>query len=210
MTEPDFPPDLVPGPRIGEGRRSVVYRAVYRGETVAAKIYRPEFIEKYRERYRVNIAEFELGRNRAVRDLQGLRPFVARPVGIVGLDGGRGLAFLQEFIDGIPLVELGLREHGLPRSVLDAGQLIVSRAERAGLHDLDLYYRNVLVRECKGEWLPVLHDFNLMPQHLFPPNPFLWLAYRSGIRRKSHRDRRCIRQWHAFSEDCRTGKRTPA
>ena len=206
MTEPEFPPDLVPGPRIGEGRRSVVYRAEYRGETVAAKVYRPEFIEKYRERYRVNIAEFERDRNRAVWGLPGLRPFAARPVGIVGLDSGHSLVFLQELIDGIPLVELGLRERGLPRSVLDAGELIVSRAERAGLHDLDLYYRNVLVRERNGEWLPVLHDFNLMPQYRFPPNPFLWLASRSGIRKKSHRDYRCIRQWHEFSEHCREGR----
>jgi hypothetical protein len=41
-----------------------------------------------------------------------------------------------------------------------------------------------------------------MPQHLHPPNPFLAIAYRTGLRAKSHRDRRCIAQWRSFSAEC--------
>lgn len=202
MTDPALPADLQLGQRLGEGRRSVVYRAHYRDEVVALKVYRPTFISKYREKYGVNIAEFEFSRNRAVRDIQGLRPYTAAPIAIIGLDGNCDLAFIQELVDGIPLVELGRLNKGLPASVLDAGDRIVALAETADLHDLDLYYRNILVRENQGRWLPVLHDFNLMPQHLFPPNPFLALAYRTGIRRKSHRDYRCITQWRQFSASC--------
>jgi RIO-like serine/threonine protein kinase len=202
LTEPALPPDLEPGRRVGEGRRSVVYRARYRGQTVAAKVYRPEFIRKYREKYGVDIARFEMQRNRAVRDVEGLRVFTARPVAVVGGDGRYDLAFLQSYVEGIPLVQLGREQGGLPPALLEAGRAIVSRAEAAGLHDLDLYYRNILVHEQGGEWLPVLHDFNLMPQHLFPPNPFLALAYKTGIRRKSHRDYRCLAQWQRFSEAC--------
>lgn len=202
MTEPALPPDLELDRRVGEGRRSVVYRARYRGEIIAAKVYRPEFIRKYRQKYRVDIARFEMRRNRAVRDVPGLRVYTARPLAVIGGDGVHDLAFLQSFVDGIPLVQLGRELGALPDSVLDAGRTIVSRAEAAGLHDLDLYYRNILVRQYEGEWIPALHDFNLMPQYLFPPNPFLSLAYRTGIRKNSHRDYRCIAQWARFSNAC--------
>ena len=204
MTEPVFPPGLTPGQRIGEGRRSVVYRAGYRGETIAVKVYRQAFIDKYLARYGINIAEFEMARNQAVRSAPGLEEFTARPIGVIGLDGQCSLAFLQEFIDGISLVDLGLKNGGLPDSVLAAGDHIVQRAEAAGLHDLDLYYRNILLVEKHGEWRPVLHDFNLVPQHEFPPNPLLALAYRTGLRKKSHRDYRCIHQWRDFSDSCAT------
>lgn len=202
MTEPALPPDLELERRVGEGRRSVVYRARYQGETIAAKVYRPEFIHKYRQKYGVDIARFEMQRNRAVRDVPGLRVYTARPLAVVGGDARHDLAFLQSFVDGIPLVQLGRELGALPDSLLAAGQTIVARAEAAGLHDLDLYYRNILVRQFDGDWIPALHDFNLMPQHLFPPNPFLAFAYRTGIRKKSHRDYRCIAQWVDFSDAC--------
>lgn len=202
MTEPVLPADLTLDQRLGEGRRSVVYRANYHDKVVALKVYRPEFIRKYREKYGVNIAEFEFSRNQAVRNVRGLQPYTAEPLAVVGLDGSCDLAFVQELVNGMPLVDLGRLNKGLPSSVLEAGDRIVALAETAGLHDLDLYYRNILVREHEGTWLPVLHDFNLMPQHTFPPNPFLAIAYRAGIRRKSHRDYRCIRQWRQFSESC--------
>lgn len=205
MTDVSLPPGITLGERAGEGRRSVVYRGQFNGRAVAVKIYRPEFIEKYRQRYGVCIAAFEWQRNRAVFDTPGLRPYAAEPLTVID-DARHGLAFVQEFIDGESLVELGRRQGELPDSVLRAGDEILREADRAGLHDLDLYYRNILVRERDGKWLPVLHDFNLMPQYRYPPNPFLWLAYRSGIRKKSHRDRRCIAQWHAYSRQCRSSR----
>lgn len=202
MTDLSLPPGITLGERAGEGRRSVVYRGQFQDKTVAVKVYRPEFVKKYLSRYGVNIATFEMERNRAVFETPGLRPYAAAPVTVVG-GGQHALAFVQEFIEGLSLVELGRRDGGLPDSVLRAGADILRQADRAGLYDLDLYYRNILVRERDGQWLPVLHDFNLMPQYRFPPNPFLWLAYRTGLRHKSHRDRRCIAQWHAFSRECR-------
>lgn len=205
MTEPALPAEVALDGLAGEGRRSVVYRGRFGGQVVAVKVYRPAFVQKYRDRYDVDIAAFEMERNRAVRRAPGLRRFAARPLAVVGGSGGYDLAFVQEFIDGISLVELGRREKGLPASVLDAGHAILAGAEAAGLFDLDLYYRNILVRRLEGAWIPALHDFNLLPQHMFPPNPFLALAYRLGLRKKSHRDRRCIAQWERFSEACREG-----
>lgn len=180
----------------------MVWAATYRGQAAVLKLYRDAFVCKYRERFGVDIARFEFSRNEAFRAVPGLARYAARPLALTGQDGAGPAGFVQERIDGVPLVELGRREGGLPRSVLEAGDRIVARAEAAGLHDLDLYYENVLLRRCDGEWLPALHDFNLLPQYLYPPNPFLAFAYRSGLRRKSHRDYRCIRQWRAFSAAC--------
>lgn len=206
MTEPKLPAEVTLDGPAGEGRRSVVYRGRFGGRLVAVKVYRKAFIEKYRDRHGIDIARFEMERNRAVRRAPGLRRFTAEPLAILGGDDGHDLAFVQEFIEGIPLVELGQRERGLPESVLEAGRTILAGAEAAGLFDLDLYYRNILLRRDDDSWIPVLHDFNLLPQHLFPPNPFLALAYLLGLRKKSHRDRRCIAQWKRFSQACREGR----
>ena len=47
-----------------------------------------------------------------------------------------------------------------------------------------------------------IHDFNLMPQHRYPPNPILALAFKTGLRKNSHRDYRCLQQWRSYSEQC--------
>lgn len=190
----------------GEGRRSVTYRANHRGEIIALKVYRQAFIDKYRQRFKLNIAQFEFDRNQAFYAVEGLRPYAAQPIGVLGIEDQYSLCFLQEFIEGPTLVELAQQHHGLPQSVLDAGLIICRTAETSGLHDLDIFYKNVMMRKQEGVWLPVLHDFNLLPQHLYPRNPFLALAYLTGLRRKSHRDWRCLRGWHEFSERCSNGE----
>ncbi|MDX1460701.1 MAG: hypothetical protein R3348_06545 [Xanthomonadales bacterium] len=201
-----LPPQLEPVSVAGEGRRSITFKARYRSETVAMKAYRPEFIESYRRRYDVNIGVFEMSRNRAFRKVSELQPFAAKPLAVLGQDGRCSLLFLQEFVTGIPLTELGRQENGLPESVLEAGETIVRMAELNGLHDLDLFYKNILCRQVRGVWQPVLHDFNLMPQHEYPPNPVLKLAFKTGARKPSHRDYRCIAQWRSFSEECASGQ----
>jgi hypothetical protein len=203
MNDLKLPENLAPLSLAGEGRRSVTFKAKYHDEVVALKVYRKEFIQKYQQRYGLNIAEFEFTRNQAFFAVDGLRPYAARPIKVLGLDDGYSLCFLQEFIDGPSLVELAQKNHGLPQSVLDAGHLICEKAEAAGLHDLDLFYKNVLVREQNGAWLPVIHDFNLVPQYQYPPNPFLALAYLTGLRRKSHRDWRCLKGWQDWSDLCK-------
>ena len=203
MKDLKLPGRLVPVSLAGEGRRSVTYKAKYNGEVVALKVYRKEFIHKYQQRYGLNIAQFEFTRNQAFYAVEELRPFAARPIEVLGLDDGYSLCFLQEFIDGPSLVELAQTNHGLPQTVLDAGRLICEKAEAAGLHDLDIFYKNVLVREQNGTWLPVIHDFNLVPQYQYPPNPFHALAYFTGLRKKSHRDWRCLKGWQDWSDQCR-------
>ncbi len=205
MNDLKLPEYLLPTDLAGEGRRSVTFRARYHGGVVALKIYRTEFIHKYQQRYGLNIAQFEYTRNRAFHAIESLRPFAARPIRVLGVDDDYSLCFLQEFIDGPTLVELAQKNHGLPQSVLDAGRLICETAEASGLHDLDLFYKNILLRKQDDTWLPVIHDFNLVPQYQYPPNPFLALAYLTGLRRKSHRDWRCLKGWQDWSNYCQDG-----
>ncbi|NND45891.1 MAG: hypothetical protein HKN58_11255 [Xanthomonadales bacterium] len=197
-----LPPDLEPISVAGKGRRSITFKASYRGDTVAMKAYRPEFIKTYRDKYDVNIGVFEMSRNRAFRKVPELLPYAAKPLAVIGHDGRYSLLFLQEFIDGIPLTTLAEQNKGLPDSVLESGETIVRAAEMNDLHDLDLFYKNIMVRKVRGAWQPVIHDFNQMPQHLFPPNPVLKLAFKSGARKFSHRDYRCLQEWRDYSEQC--------
>ena len=205
MSDLKLPENLVPMGLAGEGRRSVTFRARYHGELVALKVYRNEFIHKYQQRYGLNIAQFEMTRHQAFYAIEALRPYAARPIKVMGVHDEYSLCFLQEFINGPALVELAAKNHGLPQSVLDAGHLICETAEASGLHDLDLFYKNILLRKQADTWLPVIHDFNLVPQYQYPPNPFLALAYLTGLRRKSHRDWRCLKGWQDWSDFCQKG-----
>jgi hypothetical protein len=194
------PPAVELGPLAGRGKRSITFRATWRGEHVALKVYRRKFIDKYRRRYALNIARYEYERNVAFHALETLRPYAARPFGVFDDEAASSLCFLQEFVNGISLKELAAREGGVPPETLDAGRRIVAAASAAGLYDLDISTRNIMVRNTEAGWMPVVYDFNLVPQYLYPPNPFVALAYWSGLRRKSHRDHRAIRNWARLSK----------
>lgn len=190
----DLPEGLTVLRALGEGRRSRVYLADDGGAEVVVKIYRNAFIAKYRDRYGVDIGEFEIQRNRALYEVPALRRYVARPLRLVAWpDGSRAL--VQENVGGTPLLDLVRELGGLPGDVLNAGHFIVGEAAKLGIHDLDLSPPNIRVLRDEAGWYPKLHDFNLMPQHLFPPNPFMALGIRLGLRSKNHRDYRCLAEW---------------
>ena len=197
-----LPPELEPLEVAGSGRRSITFRANYRGEVLAMKVYRPDVINSYRKKHDLNIGVFEMSRNRALRKIPELLPYVAKPIAVMGHDGSHSLLFLQEFIDGVTLKELAEKNKGLPESVLEAGETIVFEAELHDIHDLDLGYDQILVRKNKGVWLPVLSDFNEIPKSEKPSNPFSSLALKTGLRKKNHGDRKNLQQWRAYSAQC--------
>lgn len=180
---------------LGEGRRSRVYLAEYLGESVVLKVYRPEFVAKYRARHRVHIGEFEFQRNRLLYESETLRRYIARPILLLQGDGDHEQALIQEYVPGTRLLDLIRQARGLPATVLDAGHFIVREAGRLSIYDLDISPGNILVLEDEQGWYPKLHDFNLLPQHLFPANPFMALGFHLGLRNKNHRDYRCLAQW---------------
>ena len=181
----------------GKGSRSIIFRATYRGEIVALKIYRPEVVDKYRKKFDLNIAVYEMSQNRKFRKVPELLPFSAKPIMVLGHDGKQTLCFIQEFIEGRPLVELAKELGGVPQSVLEAGEVIARAGDQAGMNNLDLDYRNVIVRESAGRWLPVIHDFNA-PSAESPSNKAFLGLFKKGTQSGYE----LVRDWVRFSDDC--------
>lgn len=201
MSELALPNDVSIIEPLGSGRRSQVYLAEYLGKKVALKVYRQAYIDKYRSQYKVNIGEFEFSRNRLAYQTPGLKQYVAKPYDLLTPEQGYELAYIQEYIDGVWLEDLIKQYRGLPDGVMQAGYNIVKYAAQAGLYDLDIPPGNIrLVREQGQVWVPKLYDFNLMPQHLCPPNPFMALGYKLGLRSKNHRDFRSLKYWEYLAK----------
>lgn len=192
-----LPADVEIGEYLGTGGRAHVFVANLEGRRVIAKVYRDDAAAKYRQRYGVDIAEFEYQRNRALYAIDEIRLHIAIPYRVYPAGGEFTHCLLQECIDGRTLKDLVIDLGRLPVEVLDAGYRVVRAADAHGIHDLDISSKNVRVVEHDGELVLKLYDFNLMPQHLAPPNPFIGLALKLGLRGKSHRDYRNLKKWEA-------------
>jgi len=181
----------------GKGSCAITFKAQHRGQTVALKVYRPDVVEKYRKKFDLNIAVFEMSQNRKFRKEQELFPYSAKPIMVLGHDGKQSVAFMQEFIDGMLMTELGQVNKGVPSSVLEAGEVIARAADQAGMTELELDYRNIMVRKQAGKWLPVIHDFNHVPSD-HPGNKAFMGLFKKG-RRPNYE---YVREWLAFSRQC--------
>ncbi len=194
------PDELQVGEILGRGARSMGYAGTYKNRKVAIKFYRSKFVDKFRRRYGVDIAQFEYDRNAAFRAVPGLREFTVEPLRVLSEEDGYSPAFVQEFVQGRPLIDV-IRELGyLPERILERGRQIIETANAAGLHDLDMNDSNIMVRQEDDDWRLIVYDFNLMPQYLHAPNPLVTLLYRLGIRQKSRRDYMCLNRWAFLGE----------
>ena len=205
---------LKPLPQLGEGieviayltsgRRTDVYTALYRGRRVVAKVYKSEFVKKYLRRFGCDIAAFEYERNHAFYVSDALRPYCPEPLHYTP-DCDGVCAFVQEYIEGDSLSEFVKKMGHLPKEIIEAGYFIVDEASKIGLHDLDIYPSNVLIVADGQRWKPVVYDFNMMPQHKFPPNPFRAIAFLLGLRKRSQRDYANLRKWRRLAERSAAG-----
>ena len=180
---------------LGSGARADVFRGTLDGQDVVIKAYQRSAAEKYWRRYRVDIAEFEFQRNTALFDIDTLRPHIARPYCVFSQDSDYTHALVQQWVEGERLSALYRRQGFIPDDLIHQGFAIVGAASKADLYDLDINAGNIFVINTDGTAKLMLCDFNMVPQHLYPPNPFLWLAYRLRIRPKSYRDERNLRKW---------------
>jgi serine/threonine protein kinase len=172
-----------------------VYKAILGERDVVVKVYHKEVAEKYLEKYNVDIAKFEFDRNNALYQISKIREYIAKPYRVYPSSSNYVHSIIQEYVSGTILEKL-IKELGyLPKEVFDAGHLIVHHAENHGLHDLDISVGNLKIDKFSGIWKPRLYDFNIMPQYMFPPNPMVGLGYKLGIRKKSFRDYRSLRNW---------------
>ncbi len=187
MPKLELPTEIEIIQELGSGRRSQVYLGKYLDQDVAVRVYRPEYIDKYQSKYKVNIGEFEFSRNKIAFETSTLTRYVAQPHRLLRPQQGYTLALIQEYVEGIWLEDLMHLSKGLPSEVLQAGYFIVEQAAKVGLYDLDIPPGNIRVRQnAEGKWQPKLYDFNLMPQHICPPNPFMSLGFKLGLRSKNH------------------------
>ncbi len=183
------------GSRLGEGGRSIVYESEYEGRPVALKIYKQAAIDRMQRKLRIDIAEFEYRRNREIFEIDGLNRFVAEPLTTLHENGKSAL--VQERLNG-ELYFFYVRRHpNCDRAKLkDHLQRVVDTAHAAGFYDIDFHSLNVMVvDEAGGESVPKLFDFNMIPFHIRPPNPFWAAALKLGLMSPAWRDERRLRDF---------------
>ena len=188
--------DLEVTEKLGEGKRSVVYRARWRGRDVGLKVYKPAAIARHARKHQLPLAEFEYRRNKAFFDARGMSKYVAEPLGFI-VEPGFQMS-LQECLDG-EVYYFAQRDHAefiSPRFMDDLAEL-VTLSHDANLYDIDLHAMNVMVDRRAGT--PKLFDFNQIPFTERPQNPLVALALRLGLLGHGWRDRRKLAQFRNFA-----------
>jgi hypothetical protein len=183
---------------LGEGGKCAVYRAAWQGREVALKVYKPEAVARHARKHGQDLAFYEHERNQAFWSAPGLARYVAEPLGFVAKP--EVSAFLQELLDGELYYFYFTRRNGRVDPQL-YGHLrrMVELYHAAELYDVDLHAMNVMVvEEPGGRPVPKLFDFNLVPFHVRPRNPFVALLLRAGLVGKRARDLRKLRRFHDF------------
>jgi len=183
--------------RLGEGVTCVVCRGEWRDRDVTVKLYKASAVEWHARRHHQELAEFEYRRNMEFYEAPGLARYVARPLAY--LSTGPVSALVQERLDGILYHRYYRDRNGeVPDSLVEHVRRIIELAHEAGLYDVDLHARNVMVVSEYGEPIPKLFDFNYIPFHVRPRNPFVALLLKTGWLGRRSRDFRKLREFHDF------------
>lgn len=167
------------------------------GRRVAVKIYKPTAVLRHARKHAVPLPRYEHERNLAFFRAPGLAPHVAEPLAFIDEPGVSAL--VQERLDGELYYFRFLGRGRLPEPAL-VEQLgrIVRLAHEAGLYDVDLHAMNVMVVEGAEGPVARLFDFNLIPFHVRPPNPWMALMLRTGLMDSRARDLRKLEHFHDF------------
>ena len=183
--------DLQVTEKLGEGKRSMVYRAKWRG----LKVYKPAAMANHARKHKLPLAEFEYRRNKAFFDARGMSKYVAEPLGFI-VEPGFQMS-VQECVEG-EVYYFAQRDHAdfiSPRFMEDLAD-IVSLSHEAQLYDIDLHAMNVMVDRQKGT--PKLFDFNQIPFTERPQNPFVGLALKLGLLGRGSRDLRKLARFQNY------------
>ena len=181
--------------KLGEGKRSLVYRGRWQGRDVGIKVYKPAAMASHARKHKLPLAEFEHLRNKAFFEARGLAKYVAEPLGFV-VEPGFQMS-LQELVDG-EVYYFAQRDHAdfiSPRFMEDLAAL-VTLSHEASLYDIDLHAMNVMVDRSEGT--PKLFDFNQIPFTERPQNPFIGLALKLGLLGRESRDLRKLARFKNF------------
>lgn len=184
------------GEKIGEGKRSVVYRARWRDRDASLKVYKPAEILRHARKHPLPLAEFEHRRNQAFHRAAGMSKYVAEPLGYLVEPDFQ--MTLQEYLDG-EIYYFARRDNAgfiSPRFKEDLADL-VRLSHAAQLYDIDLHAMNVMVDRRTGG--PKLFDFNQIPFHERPQNPLVALALKLGLLGRESRDLRKLAAFDDFA-----------
>ncbi|MEM1412707.1 MAG: hypothetical protein AAGH19_10155 [Pseudomonadota bacterium] len=169
--------------KVGSGRAATVYRARFQGDVVALKAYKPSAADWYRKKLDKNIAVYEMMQNRAFRKHKDLIKFTAKPYRVIGQDGKSSLCYLQEFVDGITIAELGDRYGSIPGYLMRTGEVIAQTCEERSIPGIDEFMRHCRLRQNASTWMPVMFDFKHIPAER-PKEGKKSLLQRIGLDRK--------------------------
>lgn len=187
--------DLEITDKLGEGKRSVVYRARWQGRDIGIKVYKPAAIVNHARKHKLPLAEFEYLRNKAFFDARGLSKYVAEPLGFI-VEPHFQMS-LQELVDG-EVYYFAHRDHAdfiSPKFMADLTE-VVALSHEAKLYDIDLHAMNVMVERHNGT--PKLFDFNHIPFTERAQNPFVGLALKLGLLGRESRDLRKLARFNNF------------
>ncbi len=140
-----------------------------------------------------------MSQNRAFRKVPALLPYTAKPIRVIGQDGRFSLCFLQEFIDGLTVEELGAKLGHLPEGLFQVGRVIAQTCEDEGIQGIDQFMRNTLVRKKAGQWFPVIHDFKHVPAEGSKKKSAPSFLSRLGLGGKGAQETGFIKEWRALS-----------
>ncbi len=184
------------GEKVGEGKRSVVYRARWRDRDASLKVYKPAEILRHARKHPLPLAEFEHRRNQSFYRAPGMSKYVAEPLGYL-VEPDLQMT-LQEYLDG-EIYYFARRDNAgfiSPRFKEDLAEL-VRLSHAAQLYDIDLHAMNVMVDRRTGG--PKLFDFNQIPFHERPQNPLVALALKLGLLGRESRDLRKLASFDDFA-----------
>lgn len=194
-----LPPGIELLEKIGMGRACTVYKAMFQGELVALKAYKPSAADWYRKKLDKNVAVYEMMQNRAFRKHKDLVNYTAKPIRVVGQDGKASLCYLQEYIDGISLEELGERYGELPGYLMRTGEMIARTCEERSIKGVDDFMKGVKVRQNASVWVPVMFDFKHIPSDQ-PKEHKPSLLQRLGINKQPPLPAGFMGDWEALNQ----------
>lgn len=158
-----LPDGIVLLEKVGSGRAATVYKARFQGDTVALKAYKSNAASWYRKKLDKNIAVYEMMQNRAFRKHPDLIKYTAKPLRVIGQDGKASLCFLQEYVDGITLQQLGDRYGQIPGYLMRTGEAIARFCEEHDIKGVDDFMKGVKLRQSASTWVPIMFDFKHIP-----------------------------------------------
>ena len=184
--------------KVGKGRVCTVYKARFQGETVALKAYKAAAADWYRKTIDKNIAVFEMMQNRAFRSQPDLVNYTAKPIRVIGQDGKASLCFVQEYVEGITIEELGDRYGKIPGYLLKTGEAIARACEEHSLEGVDYFVKGVKLRQSASTWMPVMFDFKHIPSDQ-PKKGKQSLLQRIGLSKKPVGPGGFMSEWEALA-----------